>query len=102
MLIDMRSHPDIDQIVQDIEFELSEFLIEDGYDHDYVMDYYNVETKDVVSQQYTEIYVYIDISRQEFNRYLREPLEDIVTKYDESAYFEQDQQTGDFVTRIYW
>ena len=88
-----------DEIKRKLLAKLESYCLNNGYDED-IIDTFHITSQDNRHEGYTDIYMYAEMSIEEFFE-CDQVFNDVVTKYDESAYFDV-VEPGVFMTRIYW
>lgn len=79
--------------------KLESYFLDNGYDED-ALDMIHVTSQDNRREGYTDFYIYAELSIEEFFQ-CDQIFNDVVEKYDESAYFDV-VEPGVFMTRVYW
>lgn len=62
---------------------------------------FNIEEKVNQEENYTDVYVYAEITISEFFDLLQPELDKVVQKFDDSAYFDV-VDNGEYMARVYW
>lgn len=90
-----------DRLESQLKKELYKIFKQEYYDEEEVdeLGLFNIEFKENEIDNYTDVYIYAELSIEEFAKY-QDKLNEIVERYDPSAYFDI-INTGIYMSRIY-